>query len=98
MGKLNLRWHIGLADSGKGKFADLDLRNNIAAEARAMIVYERSIALCDDPGSIDALQFLMTREITRRNVFTVVLDGLGEDGFSIGHIPRTPGLMDEYFQ
>jgi Mn-containing catalase len=40
---------------------DVDLRSNIAAEARAKIVYERLINFCDDAGSKDALQFLMTR-------------------------------------
>ena len=34
---------------------DVDLRSNIAAEARAKIVYERLIAFTDDPGTIDAL-------------------------------------------
>ena len=29
---------------------DVDLRSNIAAEARAKIVYERLINFCDDPG------------------------------------------------
>jgi Mn-containing catalase len=40
---------------------DVDLRSNIAAEARAKIVYERLIDHTDDPGSIDTLQLLMTR-------------------------------------
>ena len=40
---------------------DVDLRSNIAAEARAKIVYERLIDFCDDVGTKDALQFLMTR-------------------------------------
>jgi Mn-containing catalase len=43
---------------------DVDLRSNIAAEARAKIVYERLINFTDDQGTIDTLQFLMTREIT----------------------------------
>jgi len=30
---------------------DVDLRSNIAAEARAKIVYERFINLCDDAGT-----------------------------------------------
>jgi Mn-containing catalase len=42
-----------------------DLRSNIAAEARAKIVQERLINFCDDPGTIDALQFLMTREMKK---------------------------------
>src|SRR5689334_148 len=37
----------------------VDLRSNIAAEARAKIVYERLISLTDDQGSKEALQFLM---------------------------------------
>ena len=41
---------------------DVDLRSNIAAEARAKIVYERLINFCDDAGTKDALQFLMTRK------------------------------------
>jgi Mn-containing catalase len=35
---------------------DVDLRSNIAAEARAKIVYERLIHFTDDAGSKDALQ------------------------------------------
>ena len=76
---------------------DVDLRSNIAAEARAKIVYERLIHFCDDPGSKDALQFLMTREITHMKAFTLALESLGKSPFSIGRIPPTPGLVDEYF-
>jgi len=76
---------------------DVDLRSNIAAEARAKIVYERLINHCDDPGSKDALQFLMTREITHMKAFSAALESLGKDPFSIGEIPPTPGLVDEYF-
>jgi Mn-containing catalase len=76
---------------------DVDLRSNIAAEARAKIVYERLINFCDDPGSIDALQFLMTREITHMKAFTAALESMGKDRFTIGKIPPTPGLVDEYF-
>lgn len=76
---------------------DVDLRSNIAAEARAKIVYEHLINFCNDPDSIDALQFLMTREITHMKAFTAALESLGKDRFSIGQIPPTPGLVDEYF-
>jgi Mn-containing catalase len=76
---------------------DVDLRSNIAAEARAKIVYERLINFCDDPGSKDALQFLMTREITHMKAFTAALESMGKDRFSIGKIPPTPGLVDQYF-
>src|SRR6202044_165852 len=76
---------------------DVDLRSNIAAEARAKIVYERLIDFCDDPGSKEALQFLMTREITHMRAFMTALDAMGKAPFSIGKIPPTPVLVDQYF-
>jgi Mn-containing catalase len=76
---------------------DVDLRSNIAAEARAKIVYERLIDFCDDPGSKDALQFLMTREITHMKAFMLALDSLGKPPLAVGLIPPTPGLVDQYF-
>jgi len=76
---------------------DVDLRSNIAAEARAKIVYERLINFTDDQGTIDTLQFLMTREITHMKAFTAALESMGKPAFSIGTIPPTPGLVDQYF-
>ncbi len=76
---------------------DVDMRSNIAAEARAKIVYERLINFTDDPGTIDALQFLMTREITHMKAFAAALESLGKPAFSIGRIPPTPGLVDQFF-
>jgi Mn-containing catalase len=76
---------------------DVDLRSNIAAEARAKIVYERLINFCADTGSKDALQFLMTREITHMKAFMLGLQSLGKDPLSIGQIPPTTGLVDQYF-
>jgi Mn-containing catalase len=76
---------------------DVDLRSNIAAEARAKIVYERLIQFTDDPGSIRALQFLMTREITHMKAFTAALESMGKDRFSIGSLPPTPDLVNQYF-
>ncbi len=76
---------------------DVDLRNNIAAEARAKITYERLIDFCDDPGTKDALQCLMTREITHMKAFMLGLDSLGKPPLEIGRIPPTPGLVDQYF-
>jgi Mn-containing catalase len=76
---------------------DVDLRSNIAAEARAKIVYERLINFTDDSGTKDALQFLMTREITHMKAFTAALDSLGKPQFSIGKIPPTPILVDQFF-
>src|SRR5512140_260795 len=76
---------------------DVDLRSNIAAEARAKIVYERLINFTDDPGTIDTLQFLMTREITHMKAFTAALESMGKPAFSIGSIPPTPELVHQYF-
>ena len=76
---------------------DVDLRSNIAAEARAKIVYERLIRFTDDPGTIRALQFLMTREITHMKAFTAALESMGINRFSIGSIPPTPELVNQYF-
>lgn len=76
---------------------DVDLRSNIAAEARAKIVYERLIDFCDDPGTKEALQFLMTREITHMRAFMQALDSLGKPPLSIGLIPPTPGIVDQYY-
>src|SRR4029450_2424964 len=58
---------------------DVDLRSDIAAEARAKIVYERLIQFTDDAGSIRALQFLMTREITHMKAFTAALESMGKN-------------------
>ncbi|HEX2344794.1 MAG TPA: DUF892 family protein [Vicinamibacterales bacterium] len=76
---------------------DVDLRSNIAAEARAKIVYERLINFTTDAGTKDALQFLMTREITHMKAFTAALESLTKPRFSIGKIPPTPGLVDQFF-
>jgi len=76
---------------------DVDLRSNIAAEARAKIVYERLINFCDDPGTKDALQFLMTREITHMKVFMLALDSMGKPPLQVGMVPPTPTLVDQYF-
>ncbi len=76
---------------------DVDLRSNIAAEARAKIVYERLINFCRDSGTKDALQFLMTREITHMRAFAAALESMGKPKFAIGRIAPTPGLVDQFF-
>ena len=76
---------------------DVDLRSNIAAEARAKIVYERLINFCDDAGTKDALQFLMTREITHLKAFTLGLESLGKDFLSIGQIPPSEEVVNLFF-
>ncbi|MBC5806721.1 MAG: catalase [Candidatus Eremiobacter antarcticus] len=75
---------------------DVDLRSNIAAEARAKIVYERLINFTDDSGSIDALKFLMTREITHMKAFMAALDSMGKGPLEIGKIPPDPTWVNKY--
>lgn len=76
---------------------EVDLRNNIAAEARAKITYERLIDFCDDRGSKDALMFLMTREIAHMKSFMKALDSMGKDPLEIGQIPPDPKFVNKYF-
>ncbi|MGH9563859.1 MAG: manganese catalase family protein [Terracidiphilus sp.] len=76
---------------------DVDLRSNIAAEARAKIVYERLIKCTEDAGSIDALKFLMTREITHMKAFMAALESMGKDPLKIGDIDPDPKWVNKYF-
>jgi Mn-containing catalase len=73
-----------------------DLRSNIAAEARAKIVYERLIALTDDPGIKEALGFLMTREIAHQKSFEKALYSITPN-FPPGKLPGDPRFTDTYF-
>jgi Mn-containing catalase len=75
----------------------VDLRSNIAAEARAKIVYERLISFTQDQGSKQALQFLMTREITHMRAFTAALDSMEKPHFAVGIIEPTPQLVNQFF-
>lgn len=73
-----------------------DLRSNIAAEARAKIVYERLINLTDDPGIKDALKFLMTREIAHQKSFEKALHSL-QPNFPQGKLPPDPAFESVYY-
>jgi Mn-containing catalase len=73
-----------------------DLRSNIAAEARAKIVYERLINLTDDPGVKDALNFLMTREIAHQKSFEKALYAISPN-FPPGKLPGKPEFASVYF-
>src|SRR5690606_40663154 len=63
-----------------------DLRSNIAAEARAKIIYERLINVTDDPGVKDALAFLMTREAAHQLSFEKALQSI-RNNFPPGKLP-----------
>lgn len=75
----------------------VDLHSDIAAEARAKIVYERLINYTDDPGTKETLQFLMSREVTHMRAFSAALESMGKPQFSIGLIAPTPRLVDEFY-
>jgi Mn-containing catalase len=73
----------------------VDLRSNIAAEARAKIVYERLINVTDDPGIKEALGFLMTREIAHQKSFEKALYSI-EDNFPPGKLPGVEKYASVY--
>lgn len=73
-----------------------DLRSNIAAEARAKIVYERLINLTDDPGVKEALGFLMTREIAHQKSFEKALYAI-QPSFPPGKLAGRPEFTSVYF-
>ncbi|WP_424363832.1 manganese catalase family protein [Methylocystis parvus] len=72
-----------------------DLRSNIAAEARAKIVYERLINVTDDPGVKEALGFLMTREIAHQKSFEKALYSI-EANFPPGKLQGIPEYANLY--
>jgi len=73
-----------------------DLRSNIAAEARAKIVYERLINVTPDPGVREALGFLMTREVAHQKSFEKALYSI-QPNFPPGKLPGDPRFSDTYF-
>ncbi|MEX9252632.1 manganese catalase family protein [Pseudenterobacter timonensis] len=73
-----------------------DLRSNIAAEARAKIIYERLINVTDDPGVKDALAFLMTREVAHQLSFEKALYSI-RNNFPPGKLPPIEEYTDKYY-
>jgi Mn-containing catalase len=73
-----------------------DLRSNIAAEARAKIVYERLISMTDDPGVKEALGFLMTREIAHQQSFEKALYSI-QNNFPPGKLAGMKPFDNVYF-
>ena len=73
-----------------------DLRSNIAAEARAKIIYERLINITDDPGIKEALGFLMTREIAHQKSFEKALHSI-QPNFPQGKLAGDPAFTSVYF-
>ncbi|UYU32895.1 manganese catalase family protein [Siccibacter colletis] len=73
-----------------------DLRSNIAAEARAKIIYERLINVTDDPGVKDALSFLMTREVAHQMSFEKALYSI-RNNFPAGKLPPVEEYANTYY-
>jgi Mn-containing catalase len=69
-----------------------DLRSNIAAEARAKLVYERLIKSSSDSSCRDTLNFLMTREIAHQKMFEAALDAIAHN-----FLPGSPEFAHAYF-
>ena len=86
-------WNAGYIDSIGEPTADL--RSNIAAEARAKIVYERLINVTDDPGVKEALTFLMTREMAHLKSFEKALYAI-EPNFPPGKLAGMPEFEEMY--
>lgn len=73
-----------------------DLRSNIAAEARAKILYERLINVTDDPGVKEALGFLMTREVAHQISFEKALYSI-RNNFPPGKLPPVEQYASVYY-
>lgn len=76
---------------------EADLRSDIAAEARAKLVYEQLIKVSDDPGVRDTLTFLMTREIAHQKLFEAALDAI-PNNFPPGNLPGQEQVAHMYFK
>ena len=87
-------WNAGYIDTIGEPTADL--RSNIAAEARAKIIYERLINCTDDPGVKEALGFLMTREISHQKSFEKALYSI-EPNFPPGKLQGEQRFANVYF-
>jgi len=87
-------WTAGYIDNVGDPSADL--RSNIAAEARAKIIYERLINATSDAGVKDTLTFLMTREIAHQKSFEKALYAM-QPNFPPGKLPGDPRYTSVYY-
>ncbi|MFN2461566.1 MAG: manganese catalase family protein [Candidatus Velthaea sp.] len=74
-----------------------DLRSDIAAEARAKVVYDRLIKLCPDAGAGDALTFLMTREVAHQKMFESALAAIANN-FPSSNVAPDERFTHAYFK
>ncbi|MDW6021542.1 manganese catalase family protein [Mesorhizobium sp. BAC0120] len=74
----------------------VDLRSDMAAEARAKITYEYLMKFTSDPLVHDSLRFLMTREIAHFQMFGAALDTI-KPNFPMGILQGDPRHTHTYF-
>ncbi len=74
----------------------VDLRSDMAAEARAKITYEYLMKFTGDPLVRDTLRFLMTREIAHYQMFGAALDTI-QPNFPMGILQGDPRHTHTYF-
>lgn len=91
---MGVPWTAAYIDSLGHPLADL--RSDIAAEARAKVMYDRLIKLCDDPGTGDALTFLMTREVAHQKMFESALAAI-TNNFPSSNVPPDERFTHAYF-
>lgn len=74
----------------------VDLRSDIAAEARAKMVYEYLLGFTDDPLVKETLRFLMTREVAHFQMFEKALDSI-QPNFPPGILQSDPRHSNTYY-
>lgn len=74
----------------------VDLRSNMAGEARAKIGYENLLQLTDDPLVKETLGFLMAREVTHYQQFEAALETI-QPNFPPGVFQTSPKYSNLYF-
>lgn len=74
----------------------VDLRSNIASEARAKIVYEYLFKYTDDQYVKETLSFLMTREVTHYQQFEAALETI-KPNFPPGILQADPRYSNRFY-
>ena len=74
----------------------VDMRENIAAEATAKLVYENLMKFTDDVYVKETLRFLMTREVAHMQMFQAALDSI-QPNFPPGILQSDPRFSNKYF-
>lgn len=74
----------------------VDLRSNMAAEARAKITYEYLLQFTDDPYVKDSLRFLMAREVAHYQMFGAALETI-QPNFPPGTLQGDPRFTNTYY-